>query len=97
MKKTGLYGYVSDFSIDCKSIDVADVLDIHKYSMIKNDIKLIKHVFITLLSFSGSLATKCVSYSNETCVIRPNIIDLNLVELNYNPFIVSPEKYSRSC
>ena len=31
MKKTGLYGYVYDFSIDFDSIEVDDILDIHKY------------------------------------------------------------------
>ena len=38
MKKTGLYGYVCDFSVDYVSIDVSDILDIHKY-MMKKDIK----------------------------------------------------------
>ena len=39
MKKTGLYGYVYDFSVDCDSIDVADILDIHKYLMKKHNTK----------------------------------------------------------
>ena len=30
MKKTGLHGYVCDFSVDFDSIYVADILDIHK-------------------------------------------------------------------
>ena len=38
MKKTGLYGYVYDFSVDYDSTDVSDILDIHKY-MMKKDIK----------------------------------------------------------
>ena len=33
MKKTGLYGLVYDFSADCHSINVDDILDIHKYLM----------------------------------------------------------------
>ena len=33
MKKTGLYGYVYDFSVDYDSIDVDNILDIHKYLM----------------------------------------------------------------
>ena len=37
-KKTGLNGYVYDFSIDYDSITVADILDIHKYLMIKDEI-----------------------------------------------------------
>ena len=38
MKKTGLNGYVYDFSVDCDAIAVDDILDIHKYLMEKNDI-----------------------------------------------------------
>ena len=38
MKKTGLNGYVYDFSVDYDSIDVGDIKDIHKYLMKKNDI-----------------------------------------------------------
>ena len=38
MKKTGLNGYVYDFSVDYDVIAVDDILDIHKYLMKKNDI-----------------------------------------------------------
>ena len=39
MKKTGLNGYVYDFSVDYHAIAVDDILDIHKYLMEKNSIK----------------------------------------------------------
>ena len=39
MKKTGLNGYVNDFSIDYDAIEVDDILDIHKYLMEKNNTK----------------------------------------------------------
>ena len=39
MKKTGLNGYVYDFSVDYDSIAVDDMLDIRKYLMKKHDIK----------------------------------------------------------
>ena len=38
--------------------------------------RYIKQVVITLLSFSGSLATKCTSLNKESCMIRPTHIDL---------------------
>ena len=38
MKKTGLTGYVYDFSADYKAATVDDIKDIHKYLMKKNDI-----------------------------------------------------------
>ena len=40
MKKTGLYRYVYDFSVDYDSIDVADVLDIWKDLMVENNKKV---------------------------------------------------------
>ena len=46
-------------------------------------LRLIKQVFIALLKFSGSLATKCVSLSNVPCMVRSTLIDLNHNELNY--------------
>ena len=38
MKKTGLNGYVYDFSVDYDAIAVDGILDIHKYLMEKNGI-----------------------------------------------------------
>ena len=37
--KTGLYGYVNDFPVDCDSIDVDDNSNIHKYLINKHDLK----------------------------------------------------------
>ena len=38
MKKTGFNSYIYNFSVDYDSIDVDDILDIHKYLMKKNGI-----------------------------------------------------------
>ena len=38
MKNAGLYGYVYGFSADQDSIDVDNILDIHKYLMKNHDI-----------------------------------------------------------
>ena len=38
MKKTGLNGYVYDFSVDYDAIVVDDILNIHNYLMKKIDI-----------------------------------------------------------
>ena len=41
MKKTGLYGYVYDFSVDYRALAVDDILDIHNYlvkRIIQNDV-----------------------------------------------------------
>ena len=38
MKKTGLTGYVYNFSVDYEATNVDDIKDIHKYLMKKNNI-----------------------------------------------------------
>ena len=38
MKKTGLNGYIYDFSVDYDATDVDDIEDIHKCLMKKNGI-----------------------------------------------------------
>ena len=38
MKKTGLHGYVDNFSADYDAIADDDILDIHKYLIKKNGI-----------------------------------------------------------
>ena len=58
---------------------------------------LVKKVFIVLLSFISSLATKCMSLNEEPCIFRPTPIDSNPVELKYYPFMVSLDKFSGSC
>ena len=61
---------------------------------------LIKQVFFALLSFSSSLAleqTKCLFLNDEPCMVRPTLIDLNLVELKYYPFMISLDQCSGSC
>ena len=44
---------------------------------------LIKQVFILLLSFSESLATKCRFLNDEPCMVRPTVIDMTHVEVRY--------------
>ena len=53
--------------------------------------------YIVLLSFGGSLATKDVSLSDKSCIVKPTLTDLNPVEFNYYPFMVSLDKCSGSC
>ena len=54
-------------------------------------------LFIVLLSFSSSLATKCLFLNDEPCMVRPTLIDLNPVELKYYPFMISLNKCTGSC
>ena len=58
---------------------------------------LIKEVFVVLLSFSVSLATKCLLLNDEPCMVRPTLINMNPVELKYYPFMISLNKCTGSC
>ena len=75
------------FTVDYDAIDKSNIINIHKYVMLKKQYKimfrLIKQVLFALLPFSESLATKCVSLNNEPCITRSTLIDLNPAELNY--------------
>ena len=52
---------------------------------------------MVLLSFNESLGTKCVSLNKKSLMARPTLTDLNLVELNYYPFLITLDKYNGSC
>ena len=41
----------------------------------------IKQVFLVLLIFNESLASKCLHLNDKPCMVRPTLIDLNPVEL----------------
>ena len=61
---------------------------------------LIKQVFIILLSLNSSLVRdrpKCLFFNDELCMVRPNLIDLNPVELRYYPFMISIDKCTAGC
>ena len=43
---------------------------------------------IVLLRFSEFLATKYLFLNDETCMVRPNFIDMSPAELKYYPFMM---------
>ena len=49
------------------------------------------------MSFSGSLAAKCMSLFKKPCLDRPSLIDLNLIKFNYLPFMIRLDKRNGSC
>ena len=54
-------------------------------------------LFIVLLSFSISLASKCLFLNDEPCMGRPTLIDMNPFEIKYYPFMISLNKCTGSC
>ena len=64
---------------------------------------LIKKIFIELLTglVNGSNHTKCVSLSNQKCMIQPTLINLHpneySQEFHYYPFAVKLDRCVGSC
>ena len=64
---------------------------------------LTKKIFIGLLTglVNGSNHTKCVSLSNQKCMIQPSLIDLHpngcSQEIHYYPFAVKLDRCVGSC
>ena len=88
-----------DFSIEYSAIDKSDILNIHKYLMVKNNIKQCLGLLNKYLLYYWVLATTCVSLDFEACMIRPCKItfnDLNPTELNYYLFMISLDTCSGS-
>ena len=82
------------FSVDCNTADITDILEIHKCFMKRRSIVempgFIRQTFtalvLVLLSFKGSLATKCISMNNQSHMMRLMLSDLNPDDLHYYPF-----------
>ena len=51
---------------------------------------------LVLLFFGRSLAIKCLSMNNQSCMVKPRFIDLNPDELHYHPFIISMNRCNES-
>ena len=58
---------------------------------------IIKQVFVVLLSFRESLATKCLFLNDEPCLVRPTLNNMSPVELKYYPFMISLNKCTGRC
>ena len=58
-------------------------------------------MFIALLSFSGSLAIKCILLDTESLFARLTLVDLNPDDvsqgLRHYPFMASSDKCNESC
>ena len=98
MKKTGLTGYIYDFSADYNAVTVDDIKDVHMYLM--KMFSFIKKVFVLGLTVSSSSITgtlNCVSMNNQACEVRPKITDINSNNPMFYPFSVKINKCSGSC
>ena len=92
-RETVFYKFTEQQQKNCLCFDyngVSSCIFIITKKMHETWYRLIKQVFIALLSFSGSLAgianvsnlTTCISLNNQPCMTRPTLIDLNRDEYN---------------
>ena len=93
-EEVSLKGNVDDFSVDYKTTNKSDILNIHKYLMNKNGIG---KMFITALTFVGCDTLKCVSMSDQKCTVRPAIMNINSNEPMFYPYSVLVNKCNSSC
>ena len=49
------------------------------------------------MNFSSSLVTRCQFLNDETCMVRPALIDIDPSELRYYLFMISLNKCNGSC
>ena len=60
--------------------------------------KIIFYGFISVSKlFRVSSLSKCVDLTNQKCVVRPKIIDVNSNDLVFYPFKIAVNKCSGSC
>ena len=84
MSETSLNGTIYDFLVDHSATEKEDILYLI-FMNIKWKImfKFIKQAFIVLLSFGGSLATKCILWNYEAWWVRTTFIYLNRNQLHF--------------
>ena len=97
------------FPVNYHFINVSVIEDINKYLMKKHNVYgllgnnilgFIQQLFIVLmlmLCFGRSLTIKYVSISTQQCMFKKTLIELNLGELQFYPFIISINTCSASC
>ena len=99
MIKTGLDGYVYNFSVDYNIYDFSDIIDIYKYLMKKN----IKYTldFLKIGCFGESLASnckrplQCISLNKRPCQVT-TLVNINFNKVIYYLFTVSVNKFEGS-
>ena len=104
-KKTGLKGFVKNFSVDFNPVDTSNIFRYYlmKRTWYKIMFGLINKIFIGLLIsiVNASNHKKCVSLSNQRCLSQRTLINLHpneyCQEFHYYPFAVKLDRRVGSC
>ena len=63
--------------------------------------KFIKQILVSALMFFGNLSSvnplKCISFKNQECEARPEIININSNDPIFYPFSIKTNKFSGKC
>ena len=109
MKKTGLNGYVYEFRVDYRDLNLLNITKnvpiLYDYFMTKWKINkmfgFIKKVFYVGSLFLSSIVSttplSCILMNNQACKVRPEIINVNSNEPVFYPFSIKTSKCSSSC
>ena len=93
-------GTIYNFQLTIVQLKKEDILNIHQLSMNKNNlwIKMIFGFIVLLRSLVRVAYLTIYRFSNdEAGMVRPAIVDMNPVELQQNPFMISLNKCTWSC
>ena len=72
-----------DFVVNYRAFEISNIINIHKYLIKKSKYQimfvLVRKMFIELLIglVNGSNHIKCVSLSNQKCMIQPTLINVH--------------------
>ena len=99
---------VNDLSVDYNAIDKSNILNIHKYLIVKNNIKWPLDLFLKtftrlvsvytienfgeLLAFNSEGCLKYASLNNRPCQARSTLVNINSNQPLYYPFTVTVNK-----
>ena len=105
-EKTVVYGKIYDFVVDYEQIaGTTKIIDMHNYLITKHNISLsiykmwLINLAISLFSIIKTKALECVSVTNQECMSRPKILDVNedVGEALFYPYNVLLNKCRGSC
>ena len=68
MKKTGIYGYVYDFSVDYDAVSVDEILDTQNYLMKKKKWHSVIKMFGKMCRFTGLALLSLTSVNLLSCI-----------------------------
>ena len=93
-KATGLHGYVYDFSVDIKPLQIINSQIFDKKTILYKMFKVIKKILAIIFLVSNVNSLKCVLIKNQECRIREVIINNDYM---LYPFSIKVNRCNENC